>query len=381
MAEPVYLVFGEDEYKVSCRAQEIVSQLVPEADRAFGLEIIDGRAESQDEALRAVGACLEAVATMGFMGARKVVWLKDATFFSGAGNLAKAETVKNAVSDMAQAIRGGLLPGNTLLVSASKVNKKLAIYKACDEKGQVHEFAMAEKSYAMEAQAMGTLDEILAKHGLRMNHAARMGFLDRVGTDSRQMANEIEKLAVFVGESGVADNDHMEAVTCSSRQALSWDLTGAFAEKDMGKCVRMLRRLLQQKQSAIGMVMGLERVVRELMVYREGLERGWLSVRKSGSGQSRASWAELPGDIEEMFSGRFERDPRSAHPFRISKLASEASGFSLQELRRCLRLIAEAYEQLVSSPVPETTILEVLFVRMLSTGVERGKASGRHSRA
>ena len=38
-----YLICGDDEYRVSCATKELLDALVPESDREFGLESVDGR--------------------------------------------------------------------------------------------------------------------------------------------------------------------------------------------------------------------------------------------------------------------------------------------------------------------------------------------------
>ena len=50
MPPSVYLVYGDDEYRVSEKAGAIVDRLVPEAERTFGLEIIEGRCDTSAEA-------------------------------------------------------------------------------------------------------------------------------------------------------------------------------------------------------------------------------------------------------------------------------------------------------------------------------------------
>ena len=77
-AHAVHLICGDDEYRVAEAARTVVDEICPPADRAFGLEIIGGACSNPDEAIAALRQTLDAVRTVGFLGARKTVWLRDA---------------------------------------------------------------------------------------------------------------------------------------------------------------------------------------------------------------------------------------------------------------------------------------------------------------
>jgi len=97
------------------------------------------------------------------------------------------------------------------------------------------------------------------------------------------------------------------------------------------------------------------------MIYREGLDRRWLIPQRGGG-----AWVEVPAEVEAAFSQDFEKDPRATHPFRAGKLLDQARLFTMAQLRECQRALAGAHEALVSSGVPQSTVLEMLLVEMLS---------------
>lgn len=365
----VYLVFGEDEYRVSSFAKETVETLLPEAERALGLETVDGVCANQEEAVKAVNDCIEATATVAFMGSSKVVWLRDASFLSGSGNVGGADRVKEAVGELVEIIRRGLPESTTLVISAPKVDKRTAIYKVCAEKGQARECAMPQRSKEAERQAADTLDEILSEKNLKMDHAARTAFMGKVGMDTRQIRNEVEKLAVYTGNANAITAADVDAVTSASKEAIVWDLTDGFGNRNVSKCLRVVRMLSYQKESAVGMLIGLERHTRMLMIFRESLDAGWLTARGSRT-PLKLSWAAVPNEVETAFTEMFHKDPRKEHSYRQSILAEQAMKFSLAELTLCQKLIGEAYRSLLSSSVPDTTMLDLLVVRMLC-GVKR----------
>lgn len=361
MACALHLIFGDDEYLVASEARSLVDSLVPPDRQAFGLEIVDGHAESSDEAVAAVQHCLEALQTIGLFGGEKVTWLRGVRFF-GDSQASRTQAVREAVARLTQVIRGGLVTGQTLVITASSVDKRLALYKACQEVGQVREFAIPDKAYMAERQAETRLRECLSKAGLRMAEDTRQAFLSRVGFDTRQMVNEIEKLVTYLGEEKSVEASDIEAVTCPTREALAWDLADAVGNRNAGRALTLLRRLLAQKESPIGLISVLESRIRDLRVYREALDQGW--VRMSGP-RVRAEWGEVPPGVDAAFAAVPGKDMRAAHPVRAGHLAAQARQFSPRELRLFEDLLIRTHLQMVSSGTPQPLLLEMLLLRML----------------
>ena len=127
----------------------------------------------------------------------------------------------------------------------------------------------------------------------------------------------------------------------------------------------ILHQLLFQKESGVRLVIGLEGRIKDLLIYREAIDAGWMVKKSGGYGGMQYSWTTLPPEVDEVFS-EMNRDPRKVHPFRASLLAEQALNFSQTKLTKCLQATVEAHEKLVSTGLNESTILEVLLIRMLA---------------
>lgn len=366
----VYLIFGEDEYLVSNKAKEIVDTLVPVEDRALGLEIIDGNAENAESARTAISQCEEAIQTLGLFCNRKVVWFRDVSFLCE-NLIGKSEAVKSRVNQLASLISSGLSAGQVLVITSPKVDKRHAFYKACNKFGKVEEFRVSEKSYQAEQAAEARLKGMLRDADLKMSSEVFALFMEKVGINIRQMVNEVEKLAVFMGDNKTVSRGDIEAVVCSSRESLAWDLADAFGRRDLARCLKTLRQLMFQKESPIGLIIGLSARVKDLMIFREALDKEWLIAGAHGG----VKWRDLSPEMEVLFSEGFNKDPRKMHPYRAGLLAEQAKGFSLPALLRCQKAAAEAHVKLVSSRMPQHIVLELLLIRMLSAGSKRRETS------
>ena len=364
MGVGVYLIFGQDEFLVAQNARELLDELVPAEERTLGLEIIEGAADTVEAAVSAAMRCMQALETVGFFDRRKVVWFREVSFLTDTV-VGRSDLVKEKVNELGALIKRGLMAGQTLVVTAGKVDKRYAFYKACKEAGELREFAVPDKPYKVEREARGRIREMLGKAGLKMGAAALEAFVARVGTDTRQIANEIEKLSVYVGDRRDVTLEDIEAVTTSSREALAWDLADAFGRRELGRALAVLRRLLFQKESPIGLLVVLGNRIRELMLYREALDNGWLTVRGQGE-RVQAGWGEVPAEVDRILSEELGRDPRATHPYRTALLARQAGGFTSEELLACQQSVMDAHEEAVSSRLDSGVIIELLLCRLLA---------------
>ncbi len=369
----IYLICGNDEYLVSKKAKEIIGQLVPESEREFKLDIVDGAVETVDSAVTAINQCMSALQSLGLFSDEKVVWLKDVKFFAD-NRTGKSATVKDAVNRLADLIKKGMAPGQILVISADKVDKRRAFFKSCKKMGELHEFSVPDKSYQADRVAGDRLNQFLSEAKLQMNAQVKQLFLAKVGTDTRQLVSEVEKLAVYMGEPGSVSIAQVHDITSSSRDAIAWDLADAFGKRDLSRALDVLKQLVFQKESVIGIVMGLENRIRELLIYREALEKGWLVTKQGGYGGGGLSWGDVGPEVDVVFAEYMGNDPRKIHPFRVGILADQARKFSRKRLIFCLQQVTKAHKTLVSSRVPQEMTLELLLIKMLAVGKPRAKA-------
>jgi len=166
-------------------------------------------------------------------------------------------------------LQSGLPPGQILLVSATAVDKRSVVYKAFDSLGEVHEYTVPDKAYQVEEQARTRAVAALKAAGITANAEAFDLFLDRVGTDARQIGCEVDKLAIFLGDRRAATEEDVRKITSASRGALAWDLADAVAGRQLPRALEVLRQLLFQKEAPVALIALIENRLRDLSVYRK----------------------------------------------------------------------------------------------------------------
>lgn len=354
-----YLICGDDEFRVSTATQTLLAELVPTADREFGLDRVDGRVDTVAESVSALRAVLDAFVTDGlFGGGDKTVWFQEPTCLANE-RLAKSQAVKEKLADLAAAIKKGLPDGVKLVVSVSKINRASALFKAISSAGEVQDFGNGLKAYQKAEAAAGLLAEYLPKVGLKMAGDVRTIFLARVGTDSRQIVSELQKLACYCGEGKEATAADVADIVSSGAVAEIWDFVDAFSRRDATALVRQIRVQLEQGENAIRMVNSLLTTVGQLLAVREAQDRKW-ATRSGGS----LSWNGLPEELAHGFASS-DKDVRTLIGFRLRKLLEQADLWTLRDLRNARHYLLALREDLVSLAIPESILLEMRLLQAI----------------
>lgn len=360
-----YLYLGNDDYPMETAARDLIGRLVPPAQQAFGLEVVEGRADSVDDALTAIKRCREALVTPGFMMAGgKVIWWRSVTFTDDAV-LSASEPVKSAMKDLASVLEEGHAGDSVLVITARGMDKRSAFYKLAASLFEVREFMLPEKAYQLEQHGQGVIARMLKEEGIEAGAETVKLLQDLIGADSRQIAMEIGKLALYLGERRHVTAKDVHAVVSRSLTAVAWDLQDAVGERRLADALEVLRDLLANREAPIRIMIAVMARMRDLLLYRECLDQGWLRVRGAGRNE-QPEWGAFPEGVEAVLASAFKRDPRSIHPFVAVKMAKQAKGYSADALRRNQRLLMDVYEDLVSSRIPETTTLELMLIRVMT---------------
>ena len=361
----LHLVWGSNEFEVGRKARELVDAACPPADQAFGLEAVECRAATVDDAVKAVSTSLLALRTIGFFGGGRTIWMRDASFLSPDREPGDSETVKERLEDLTAEIKKGLPEGQTLIISADKVHRATAFYKACAAAGEVHDFNPPEKGFQAQQATQAYVQEIFAQAGLQPDAGALEAFRLRCSDDGRQIHNEIEKLALYVGERKRVTADDVRAIVSSTRESMAWDISDQFGQRNLVGALAIMRQLIEQRESPHGLIVMIEGRIRDLLIHRQCIDRRWLTV-KQGRDRVFTDWQ--PSTEADAWLGALGKDPRSANPFRTSILAGQALKYSLEELLQAHRLITEAHEKMVSSGVPAEILLEHALISIMRQG-------------
>jgi DNA polymerase-3 subunit delta len=357
-----YAVLGSDEAEVKRVAAELASNLTPPAAGDFGLEVVDGVADNADQAGARVRSAIEALQTLPFFGSTKVVWLKNVNFL-GDDQKARAAAVQSALEELSELIDSGLGPGITLLMSATDVDKRRSFYKTLLKRADVQVFDRLDSSRGgWEEEALEMVQQRAKKRKLQFDEDALDLFVLLTGGDTRQIDNELEKIDTFLGKDRVVNADLVRELVPLSRAGVIFELGNALAARDLQLSLRLVRRLLDQGESAIGILLvALVPTIRNLLLAKDLMERHRLPRPHSPfqfiSAINRLS-AEATDHLPRKKDG-------SVNAYALGIAAQQAGRFETTQLIQAMRACLAANIQLVTTQLDHELILTEVVVRLL----------------
>ncbi|MDR3749304.1 MAG: DNA polymerase III subunit delta [Acidobacteriota bacterium] len=176
--------------------------------------------------------------------------------------------------------------------------------------------------------------------GVKLETDAARELVDSLGGDMMMVANELEKLVLFVGDKKRITLGDVETLVLAAKQRSFYELTDAISARDRARALEVLDAILSTSdgdEAAIGHLYMLSRTFRQMLVI---LER---NVR-----DSRALW-------QALWQGF--RIP----PFAAEDIIRQARRYkSRRELTSAIRRVARADLALRSNPPSKRLVLENL---------------------
>lgn len=244
------------------------ADLVPEGLR-LGLEPLDAprRDKELDKALKALARDLKA--EFGFT-------LDEAAlrFVVAAGRFAIERELKVARDDSAAldaALSRGLPPGHVLVVAAGKVDATLPLVKKLAAAGRRLKVAVArEASFGGKVILGPTVRLLLEGTGKKADAAAVERLAECVDGDARTLAQELQKLAAFVGERKVITAEDVAEVVVRTAEDQFFALGNAVEERRLEEALAVVDRSLGPGGGSPHMlVASLASTVRRLLLEKE----------------------------------------------------------------------------------------------------------------
>ena len=356
-SKSIYLLAGTDEFSVKAAAVQLAEKLAPKSAGEFGSETIDGTAGNQDEALKVLARLHEALNTVGFFGAAKLVWLKSTNLLAD-DKAVTAEAVKEALGELGESLKRGLPDGVTLLISAIGFDKRRSLAKTLEKLAEVRLFDTPDESkQAGDEDIAEFIEKKLRTESKTMTGDAVAAFRELVAPNLREIANELEKLVCYVGPRPVITGADVLAICSVSRQAVIWELTDALGARRLPQAIAALERLLDGGEAALGIAAMLVNQVRLMLLARDLLDRRLITV--SGDRNGKFDFVRAFEGLPEAATAHFPRTKEGALPnaWRFYRCALAAKNFSCAELIRALDLLMEANRQLVSTQLDEHLVL------------------------
>jgi DNA polymerase III subunit delta len=363
-AAPLVLVCGEDDFAVKQRAKQIYLDWTEELG-GMDHEVIDAAVSHSGEALKALAKLREAMLTLPFFGSGKVIWLKNCNFLSD--ERAATKDVTESLAALAEELKGFSWQNVRLLISAGKVDKRKVLYKALDKLGAVESFAgwsVDDRNWADQAEAWAR--KALRAHQKEISDEALAELINRVGPHTRQLDNEIEKVALYVGDRKEIEFEDVATICTRNKTARAFALGDALGDRDLPRVLVRLDEALWEvkldpQKSEIGLLYGLISKVRAMLLLKEMLHEGWVKPDMDYS-RFKAQLERVPAD-QLPEDRRF--NPLAINPYVLYKAIPQVKRYTQAELIRAMDLLFQCNLRLVSSNLDESLVLQQALVQIV----------------
>lgn len=355
-----YFYYGSDEGAVAAAAARTFQELTEGTD-GWGNETIDGSAATVDEAVDIVNRTISGLQTMNMFGGRKVIWLRGASFLADSPQGARSEAVQDALESLVATL-GNLPPDTFFVMSAAEADKRRSFFRKLTAATESREFTAIDITKPGWESTLSALAVKLAGgFGLRFDSAALDLFVHRVNESTRQIANELTKLDVYLGpERRQVTEQDVDLMVAVSRTGVVFEISRALENNDCRQAVRLVNEQLNRGEQAVAIMRAaIVPTVRNRFIARLLMDTYQLRADNYRSFESAVK--ALPAEAKRLFPVKKDGTPNVYGCFNAARTCGK---LKLAKARRDLQACAAADRALVSTGLDARDILHKLIATL-----------------
>ena len=287
----VYFFFGEEVFLTESLIKAIMDRGADPATKDFNVDLLDG--EEADGA-----TVVQIASSFPMMADRRIVVVKSVQKLSPSD--------KKRISDYVRSP----LESTCLVLVAEKIDRKQRFYADL-----IKHSRWVECKALYENQAVQWVKQRVGEKGVGITHEAATFLVQQAGVSLWNLFNEIEKLCTF-SQSNKVGMHEVAVVAGFSRKYNIWEFTDAVGNKDLKKAFTIMKHVMEEGQSPIGMIGDIARRIFLLLRIAILLDRN-------------VSVSEISTTL-------------NLRPFFAKLYINQAKQFTLEELRRAVLVLRQA---------------------------------------
>lgn len=307
----VYLLYGEEAYLRLQYRDKLKKALVP-PDDTMNYHYFEGKNINPLE-------LIDLAETMPFFADRRVIFVENSGFF------------KKSADQLADYLKEPA-PTAAFVFVETEVDKRSRMFKAVKDTGRAVEFGAQN-----EATLKKWILVMLKKEGKRISEPTLNYFLQKTGTDMENIRRELEKVFCYTLERDVITESDIDAVCIRQVNNQIFDMVEAIALRRQKQALKLYYDLLSLKEPPMRILFLIGRQFNLLMQVKE--------LKKKGYDDKRIG------------------EKTGLHGFIVKKYVSQASRFSMKELKEALTACVEADEAVKTGKMNDVMSVELLIIR------------------
>ncbi|ABY35628.1 MAG: DNA polymerase III subunit delta [Chloroflexus sp.] len=321
----IYLFYGPNELARSEAVAELRAGLPAEV-ADLNVSVLDGRKLTIEQLVAACEA-------HPFLAERRLVIVYDALKHSKAG---KGREELRSYCERVPATC------DLVFVEQEEVDRRHLLFTYLSKHGVVREFPLLQG-----AELLRWIEQRAKMLHATIESAAAQRLVELAGNDSRLLANELAKLASYVGRNGKIDLRAVDRLVTDQQEQNLFAFLDELSSRRLGPALRGARALVEDGQAPPYVLFMLARQIRIL-----------LQVRQLLSQRRRAD--EIAAEL-------------NLKPFVARKATEQARNFSLPELIHAHDRLLELDHAIKTGRIQAETALELFVVEVCQMPQEVGK--------
>jgi len=339
-----YFIIGDDDFLVRQKAAEFFEALSDDYADDLSRDIIDGRADRVEDALRILKEAKASASTLSLFGGGKLVWINEVNFLN-MGKTGAAQGTKIALEESKVFLEG--LKDSKVIISASPVHRSHSFIKWAQKKSQFHDLSKNEKE---DIAFRRLVLETASSMGVSIDPGAIECLAGKIGYHPRLGAEEVRKLACFLGQSEdqITEKSVMDLVP-EFGEGDFFEASEAFFSGDLTWALEALERHFFQGKDARPLLSTLQNRNRLLIQLRVLIDGGELRP------QDRMS-KETLNELSRKYAQHFEEGEKSSlnlfsqNPWFLGRLLPLSAKFSARQLIDLQAFFIEAFQNVLAHP-------------------------------
>lgn len=322
--DPVYLVYGTETFLINETKQLLIEHVLDEDEKDFNLAVYDLEETP-------VEAAIEDAETFPFMGEKRLVFLQNPSFLTSEKAKGKVEhNLAKLEEYLAQPA-----PYSVVVFSApyEKLDERKKITKELKRKA-----AVIEAKKLTEQELKVWIRERAAAGRITIEEDAIQLLMSLSGTNLFMLTSEIDKLALYAGESRLINKEMVDKLTARSLEQNIFSLVDKAVHRNVEAALRIYYDLLKQNEEPIKILSVISGQFRLIYQVKELTRRGYSQQQIAGS--------------------------LKIHPFRIKLAAAQAGAFADQDLTRIIKLLADADYQMKTGGMRKEMLIEMILFQI-----------------
>ena len=321
---PLYFIHGKERYLVDRAVEILRARVLDPRTRDFNYELFYGKEAGASR-------IAQAARTLPMMAKRRLILVRDADEMKGdeLGGLV------SYVSDPA--------PETCLVFVAEKADQRLKFFSAFKKHG-----VLVKLDPLYERQLPDFVRGEARARGVTLQPDAVTMIVDEIGAELGQLADAVERLAIYAGERKQITAEDVDKVVATTRQRNVFELANAVGSGDRARALAVLSSMLGARESGVRIVAMLARHLRQLWITSELLER------------TRDKF-EIAGAL-------------GIPPFFADDIIRQARTIDAARAKRMHAALFKADKDLKSSRLDDARLLEALILELTRTNASAKRA-------